>query len=310
MISRQEELEKQVQLRTRELEKYNLQLMKEIAELKKREEQAQNLAIFPEENPNPIFRVSGEGKILYSNFASNYVLDKWETGVGGVLPELFSKNVSFVFELQKSMEVEYPVSDQFYSFVIACIRGKEYVNVYAQNITEKKKVQQALLHAKNEAEKANRAKSDFLSKMSHELRTPMNAILGFSQILEMNSEKNLTPVQIENLGHILRAGNHLLTLINEVLDLSKVESGNLTLNLQPINIVNLIEEIEGIFQSIANEYSIRLSMALDPSMQLTARADKIRLKQVLLNLVSNAVKYNHKGGSVTVACKPLNQKTL
>lgn len=310
MISRQEELEKQVQLRTRELEKYNLQLVKEVAELEKREEQAQNLAIFPEENPNPIFRVSGEGKILYANFASNYVLDKWETGVGGVLPELFFKNVSFVFGLQKSMEVEYPVSDQFYSFVIARIRGKEYVNVYAQNITEKKKVQQALLHAKNEAEKANRAKSDFLSKMSHELRTPMNAILGFSQILEMNSEKNLTPVQIENLGHILRAGNHLLTLINEVLDLSKVESGNLTLNLQPINIVNLTEEIEGIFQSIANEYSIRLSMALDPSMQLTARADKIRLKQVLLNLVSNAVKYNRKGGSVTVACKPLNQKTL
>jgi signal transduction histidine kinase len=99
-------------------------------------------------------------------------------------------------------------------------------------------------------------------------------------------------------------------LAKQVLDLAKVESGNITLNLQPINVVNLIEGMEGIFQSVADEYGIRLSTALDPSMMLTARADKTRLKQVLLNLVSNAIKYNRKEGNVTVACKPLNQKTL
>jgi signal transduction histidine kinase len=89
-----------------------------------------------------------------------------------------------------------------------------------------------------------------------------------------------------------------------------VESGNISLNLEPVDVADLIEEMEGIFQSIANQYEIRFFMALDSSMMLTARADKTRLKQVILNLVSNAIKYNHKGGSVTVACKPINQKTL
>ena len=223
---------------------------------------------------------------------------------------MFSKKISYAFELQKPLEVEYQVSDQFYSFVISKVQNKDYANIYAQNITEKKKIEEALLSAKNEAENANQAKSNFLAKMSHELRTPLNAILGFSQILKMNSENNLTPVQTGNVDHILSAGNHLLNLINEVLDLAKVESGNVTLNFQPINVVNLIEGMESIFRSIANEYGIRLSLVLDPSLMLTARADKTRLKQILLNLVSNAIKYNHKDGSVTVACKPLNRERL
>ncbi len=274
------------------------------------EEQAQNLSIFPEENPNPVFRISGEGKILYANFASKNILETWETGIGRTLPEMFFNKTLPVFESHKSLEVEHQVSDQFYSFIINYVSGKEYANVYAQNITEKKKAEEAMLHAKDEAEKANQAKSGFLAKMSHELRTPMNAILGFTQLLQMNSENNLTELQKKNLGQILGAGNHLLNLINEVLDLAKVESGSISLNLEPINVVDLIEEMEGLFQSIANNYDIRFSMALDSSMMLTARADKTRLKQVILNLVSNAIKYNHKGGSVTVACKPVNHKTL
>ncbi|MBT3365567.1 MAG: hypothetical protein HN472_15400 [Nitrospina sp.] len=305
-----EELEKQVQVQTHELEEHNRKLLNEIAEREKFEEPTPNMAVFPEENPNPVFRVSLEGKILYANSGSNYILGKWETGRGKVLPEMFSKKISYAFELQKPLEVEYQVSDQFYSFVISKVQNKDYANIYAQNITEKKKIEEALLSAKNEAENANQAKSNFLAKMSHELRTPLNAILGFSQILKMNSENNLTPVQTGNVDHILSAGNHLLNLINEVLDLAKVESGNVTLNFQPINVVNLIEGMESIFRSIANEYGIRLSLVLDPSLMLTARADKTRLKQILLNLVSNAIKYNHKDGSVTVACKPLNRERL
>ncbi len=306
----QKELENQVQIRTCELEAHNQKLLQEIAEQKIREDQAQSMAIFPEENPNPVFRVSGEGKILYANSASNFILEKWETGVGRVVPEIFRRNLPGAFEFNKPIEVEEQVSDQYFSFVISRVKDKEYANVYAKKITERKKAEEASLHAKNEAEKANQAKSGFLAKMSHELRTPLNAILGFSQILEMNSENNLTPIQKENIGHILKAGNHLLDLINEVLDLAKVESGNINLNLQPVNIANLIAEMGNIFQPMANEYGIHLSILLDPSMNLTAHADKLRLKQILLNLVSNAIKYNRKGGSVSVACKALNSKLL
>jgi nitrogen-specific signal transduction histidine kinase len=169
-------------------------------EIEPLEEQAQNLAIFPEENPNPVFRISREGKILYANLSSNSILKTWETGVGGILPEMFFKNISCVFELQKSIEVECQVSDQFYSFIVNHVSGKEYANVYAQNITEKKKTEEALRLAKDEAEKANQAKSGFLAKMSHELRTPMNAILGFTQLLQMNSENNLTELQKKKPG--------------------------------------------------------------------------------------------------------------
>ncbi len=310
LISIHEDLEKQVRIRTRELEEYNHQLLKEIAVLEKLEKQNQNLTSFPNENPNPIFRISGEGKILYANLASKYILDKWETGVGRVLPEMFSKNISCVFELQKSLEVECRVSGQFYSFVINHVQDKDCVNVYAQNITEKKKAEEALLHAKDEAEKANHAKSDFLAKMSHELRTPMNAVLGFTQLLKIDTENNLTPLQQEQLDHILTAGNHLLELISEVLDLAKVESGNMTLNLEPVNVFTLIKEMKAILQPIAEEYEIHLSIVLDSSINMTAWADKLRLRQILYNLVSNAIKYNRKDGSVTVACKPLNRESI
>jgi signal transduction histidine kinase len=298
------------QIKIQALEVANKKLLIELAEQKNLEEQARNFAFFPEENPNPVFRVSEESKILYANLASNFILEKWETGVGGILPENISKDITFAFELQKPLEMEYQVSNEFYSFVISKVQNKDYANVYAQKVTEKKKTQEALIQAKDEAESANLAKSNFLAKMSHELRTPLNAILGFSQILQMNTENNLSHLQKENVLQILNAGSHLLELINEILDLAKIESGNLTLNLQPINIANLVEEMEGIFQPIANKYDIQLSLILDPSLELTAKADKLRLKQILLNLVSNAIKYNNKGGSVTVSCKPVNDKKL
>ena len=310
LISKHEKLETLVKIRTRELEDNNRRLMSEIAEREKAEEQARNLAFFPEENPNPVFRISEEGKILYANLASNYIFEKWETGVGKVLPESFFRSISQAFEQQKPLEVEHQIANQFYAFVISKVKNKDYANVYAQRITEKKKAEKDLLLAKDEAEKASHAKSDFLAKMSHELRTPMNAVLGFSQILKMDPENSLTPVQQEQLDHILTAGNHLLELISEVLDLAKVESGNMPLNLEAVDVVTLIQEMKDILQPIADEHGIRLSIVLDSSINLIAWADQLRLRQVLFNLVSNAIKYNRKEGSVTVSCKPLNRESI
>lgn len=308
--AKHEKLEKLVQIRTRELKEFNRRLLQEISDREKAEEQARNLAFFPEENPNPVFRITCEGKILYANLASNLIFEKWETGVGRFLPENFFRNISRAFDQQEPLEVEQQVGGQFYDFVISRVQDKEYANVYALNVTEKKKVEKDLLCAKDDAEKANQAKSEFLAKMSHELRTPMNAILGFSQILKMDSEDNLTQIQKEQLGHILTAGKHLLDLISEILDLAKVESGGISLNLEPVNVITLIEEMKDIIQPIADGHGIRLSISMDPSINLTAWADQLRLRQILYNLISNAIKYNSTDGSVTVSCKPLNRESI
>lgn len=167
----------------------------------------------------------------------------------------------------------------------------------SRDITERKKAEEEILKAKAEAENANRAKSEFLSRMSHELRTPMNSILGFAQLLEMGS---LDQMQKKGVKHILNSGKHLLALINEVLDISRIEAGRISLNFEPIRANDIIIEIMDIVSHSANQRQISLVMQSSPSNQLFIKADKQRLKQVLLNLFNNAIKYNTDRGSVTV----------
>jgi len=157
----------------------------------------------------------------------------------------------------------------------------------------------AMKDAKEEAERANAAKSDFLSRMSHELRTPLNAILGFGQLLESDTEHPLTQTQIGNIREILQGGNHLLHLINEVLDLSRIESGRLEIYLEAVNIAPLIESCMKQLQSLADKHAI--SFMLDLS-DMWVMADAVRLKQVMINLLSNAIKYNREGGRIQVSC--------
>lgn len=166
------------------------------------------------------------------------------------------------------------------------------------DITELKRAEERVVQAKEAAEKANMAKSEFLSSMSHELRTPMNAILGFSQLFDF--EPNLTAGQRENIREIRKAGQHLLRLINDVLDLAKIESGKLTLSLEPVFPLRVVEECLGLMQAQAEARQI--SLHFDPGKLggVYVHADALRLKQVLLNLISNAIKYNRAGGSVTV----------
>jgi len=156
-----------------------------------------------------------------------------------------------------------------------------------------------LTTARDTAMKATQAKNSFLSSTSHELRTPLNSILGFTQLLQMSE---LSDEDSDGVQRILSAGRHLLALINELIDIARIESGDLSLSLEPVLARPLVEESGQLMAPIAAERSIRIIQhGAHPA--LTVYADRQRLSQVLVNLISNAIKYNHRGGTVTISCR-------
>ncbi|MCH8157948.1 MAG: PAS domain S-box protein, partial [Nitrospinae bacterium] len=178
------------------------------------------------------------------------------------------------------------------------IDGQRMFSGIIRDITERKKAEMELRRSKEEAETANRAKSDFLAHMSHELRTPMNAILGFGQLIEMDPSEPVGPNQKMRLKEILKAGNHLLDLINSVLDLSRIEAGKMDLSIGNILVNDLAEEALTLIEPLARSHGIRLNKSFKNQDPFWVRADQTRLKQVLLNLLSNAIKYNRENGEV------------
>jgi len=171
------------------------------------------------------------------------------------------------------------------------------------DVTDAHAAEAALIAARDEAERANRAKSDFLSRMSHELRTPMNAVLGFGQLLAADTVEPLSPSQAERVRALLRGGQHLLTLIDDILDISRIEAGTLQLNLQPVDLLTLVRDTVNLMQPTARQAAMGLTLhAQVDAGDSVALADTTRLRQVLLNLLSNALKFNRPGGEVQVSC--------
>ncbi len=162
-----------------------------------------------------------------------------------------------------------------------------------QDISERLKAELLLKQAKSEAEKASIAKSQFVANMSHELRTPLNAILGFSQIME-NAE-NLTQKQQENLQIINRSGDHLLSLINDILDFSKIEAGKIQLHKEDFDLHQLLDDLSSIFKNQFQEKALQFSSDLSAELPQRVKADKIKIRQILVNLIGNAVKFTPQG---------------
>ncbi|MDH5182439.1 MAG: PAS domain S-box protein [Gammaproteobacteria bacterium] len=208
-------------------------------------------------------------------------------------------------------EQSFPIQDQNgVTYRIAGITEDITSEKFTQDLLEQRveertdslhKKEAELIAAKEEAERANLAKSQFLSKMSHELRTPLNAILGFSQLLEIDT--TLNDNQKDSISEIIHGGNHLLSLINEILDLAKIEHGNYELKRKSVDVRDVLKECISLSTPLRNQYKVSLTVNLDTNNKMNVYADTTRLKQILLNLISNACKYNTKGGLIDIACE-------
>ncbi len=179
----------------------------------------------------------------------------------------------------------------------------------ARDVTERNRLDQVLQEknvelesAKSAAEKANLAKSDFLSSMSHELRSPLNAILGFAQLME-SASPSPTASQSESIAQILQAGWHLLKLINEILDLAVIESGKVSLSPESVSLSEVMSECQAMMEPQAQQHGISMTFPrFEDDHSFFVRADRTRLKQIIINLLSNAIKYNKEQGTVVVDC--------
>lgn len=234
----------------------------------------------------------------------------WDIAPADLQPELVEawKNLS----AQKLISGEYLLArsdgnflDAEISIVANMLPGLHLAVM--RDITERKQSVESLKQARAEAERANQAKSEFLSRVSHELRTPLNAILGFAQLMEMD---NPPPAYSESIDQILKGGRHLLGLINEVLDIARVESGEISLSPEAVSLKDVVTRATKLMQPLAHSNGITINVIPFDENEFYANADRQRLKQVLLNLLSNAVKYNRPNGSVTIACKKPDNETI
>jgi PAS domain S-box-containing protein len=272
---------------------------------------------------DPLVTISAEGKITDVNEASIQA-----TGMSRELligtdfsdyftepdkaREVYQKVFSEGFVLDYPLAIRHAtgrISDVLYNAAVYKDDKGRVLGVFAaaRDITERKHLDQVLQeknteleNAKLVAEKANLAKSSFLSSMSHELRSPLNAILGFSQLMESDSPPP-TPVQQESITQILQAGWHLLTLINDILDLAKVESGQVPMSREPVLLSEVMRECQSMIEPQAQQRDINLIFAI-PDTPYCVFADRTRVKQILINLLSNAIKYNEMQGTVEVQC--------
>ena len=185
---------------------------------------------------------------------------------------------------------------------VALLRGAQGQPVQfiavVEDITERQQMQDAMNSARA-AERASKAKTEFLSRMSHELRTPLNAMLGFAQLLRVDPRHPLHPDQRSKVDHIERAGAHLLAMLTDVLDLSRIEAGSLPMAIEPLALPEVLEAAMALISNQASDADLRL-LCTPPDPELCVRGDAVRLRQILVNLLTNGIKYNQPGGQVMV----------
>ena len=284
-------------------------------------ESEQRFWSFMEYLPAVVFLKDHEGRTLFVNkfMDSAFGASKW---VGKTMVEVFPGEIGekFVADDINSIQMGYQrIEESMYQldgllhdyetqkFVINRTGREPLLGGISLDITERKLAELKIMQAKDEAEKANKAKSEFLSRMSHELRTPMNSILGFAQLLEMGE---LNVGQKRGVNHILNSGKHLLELINQVLDISRIEAGRLSISIEPLQLKGIYNEMLDILNPLATKHQIRFKLIDSPANQFFVSADRQSFKQILLNLLNNAIKYNKEAGTVSIKTEIRKKKDL
>ena len=269
--------------------------------VQKRTQELKALASFPSENTSPVFRVDSNNTLLYSNSPGLSFLSGWKGQIGDQIPSPFVKLLNRTKIKKEDSKLEIFQNNETFEFDIVNVPEMNYFNIYGHNITKRKIAESNMTIAKERAEQANQAKTQFLTHISHELRTPMNAILGFTELINRDSMNPLPNHQKQQLDQITSSGKHLLNLINEMLDLATVESGNIKLSIESVEIVSLVEEVITLCDSLAIQNGIIIEHEKTLADRVFVNADVSRLKQVILNLVSNAIKYNKPNGKILIS---------
>lgn len=273
------------------VEMFANQIMSEV-ELRRQAKEIAILARFPEENPSPVLRCDELGNVTYANTASMPFLDEWRTSVGSGLPEDLRQVCTACYISGERRQVELERGNRTYLFTFAPVVGSGYVHVYASDVTILKEAERQIAQARDRAIEMARLKSEFLANMSHEIRTPMNGVLGMAELL---LGADLTQEQREYVQTILSSGESLLAILNDILDFSKIDAGRMQLHLTPVRVCNIVEEVAGLLASAAHAKGIELLVEAPVTTPDLVLADPIRLRQVLTNLMGNAVKFTEEG---------------
>ncbi|WP_417822158.1 PAS domain S-box protein [Terasakiella sp.] len=317
-----EELERRVANRTRALEDEIVERRQIEAELRNSEERFRDIAEassdwFWEMGPDLRFSYMSDKAMMVSGFLEEEIMGKTREELIGLTPEdclqpKWRAHLEALERREPFRAFEYTLKNRHGDKRVFRISGKPVFNSLAgdflgyrgsgRDVTEDYLRAQELQTAKEEAENASQAKTEFLSSMSHELRTPLNGILGFAQLLLMPKGNQLQDSQKEFINQILKAGNHLLNLINEILDLAKIEARKVEISLEPVNPYNVMEDVIDLLDGLARDRGIQLINEITEDNTTMIYADFTRLKQVLVNLGGNAIKYNKDQGLVRFTC--------
>ena len=261
----------------------NFTMQKEIADL----------ARFPDENPNPVLRLSAEGRVLYSNSAGAKLLKAWKCKVDQFVRREQIALIQQAMQTDRPVYVEQSISDETtYNITFSPVREADYVNVYAADISERVIYQKELNDAKTKAENANYIKNNFLANMSYEIRTPMNNIVGFSDLL---ADEILNQKHEDYVKTIQESSHSLLSSIKDILDISNLESGKMVADPACCDLRHLVEELYNVFYDKAQGKGLEMNLTLSPQLPELIIADRGRLAQCLSKLLENAIKFTLQG---------------